>query len=217
MVATSSVKIIVADDHPVVREGLRFFLNEKQGFQVVAEAGDNAEVVKTVSLYRPNVLILGLLMREGYSFEVIKELKKQYPEMFIIVYSVFAEESFVYRALQAGASGYIDKCIHPRRVIEAIQAVIRGEIWLDVQCAVNDLQESKRYISMAEMNCPLTKREICVIALVAEGLSNKQIGMSLGIKERTVKQHLYNAIIKLQAHNRVHAVMIANRLGILKI
>ena len=215
MEGISSVKIIVADDHPVVREGLRFFLNNKPGFQVIAEAGDNAEVVKTVSLYRPDVLILGLLMCGCYSFDLINKLKKQYPKMFVIVYSVFAEECFVYRALQAGASGYIDKCIHPRRVIEAIQAVIGGEIWLDMHSAVNDLQELKKY--MAEMSGPLTKREIDVIKLVAEGLSNKQIGMSLGIKERTVKQHLYNLIIKLQAQNRVHAVMLANRLGILKI
>ena len=230
------MKIIIANDHPLVREGLRYHFNKIQGWQVVAEAENILEALQIVSLHLPDVLIIDVFMPGGYGIEIISNMKNKYPKMSIVIYTTISSEDLIYSALRAGASAYIDKSTRPIHIIEIIQSISKGERveskiiseifqkqgkhtpllkehhLLTNRCKCKNA--GSRSDQLEEHNL-LTSREKGVIKLVAEGLTNKQIGSSLGITERTVKQHIYHIVTKLQAQNRVHAVMIANRIGLL--
>ncbi|MBT3187999.1 MAG: response regulator transcription factor [Anaerolineae bacterium] len=209
---TSSIRVLLADDHAVVRAGIRQFLEQAENIQVIAEA-DDGEMAKTlIAEHQPDVAILDIQMPKATGIEVTRWVRANQREVGVLVLTAYDDAPYVTAVLQAGANGYVLKTAAPREIIRAVRDVHTGNSALDA----NLLAKMMTQIAQDKETLPaekLTKREMEVLTLVGKGFTNKAIGVQLGISDRTVQGHLAHIFNKLQAASRTEAVMHAISLG----
>lgn len=211
---TSPIRILIVDDHAIVREGLRAMLEAKLGFEVVGEAAAGEEAVELNKTLSPDVILMDLVMPGMGGIAAIREIKRQTPAARILVLSSFSDDMQIVESLRAGAQGYMLKASMPADLIDAIRAVYTG------QAAINPSVASKLIRSLSQVNAEpepqdlLTEREIEILKLVAEGLSNQDIGERGQISERTVGTHISNMLTKLNLENRTQLALFALRHGL---
>lgn len=211
---TETIRILIADDHPIVREGLRSLIAIQPDMQMVGEAVDGVEAVLKTRSLRPDVVLIDLVMPRKSGIDAIKEIKAEYPDIPILVLTSFAEDEQVFPAIEAGALGYILKDTAPQKVLEAIRDVYQGESFLNSTVALKLMHQFRRPSEQTAIEELLTDREIEVLKLVSRGLSNQVIGDKLSINERTVGSHVSNILQKLQLENRTQAALYALRIGL---
>ena len=211
---TEMLRILVVDDHAVVREGLRALITSEPGMMVVGEAGDGVEAVLKARSLTPDVVLLDLLMPRKSGIEAIAEIKADNPEARILVLTSYADDDKVFPAIKAGALGYLLKDSSPQELLEAIRDTYQGESSLHPTIARKLILELNRPTDLPPTDEPLTEREVEVLKLVAQGLANNEIAAELAISERTVRTHVSNILSKLHLANRTQAALYAIREGL---
>ena len=208
-----AITILVVDDHAVVREGLRAFLALQDGFEIVGEAADGDEALAQAEQLDPDVILMDLVMPRHDGVSAMQELKDRAPRSRVIVLTSFLEDDRLLPALEAGAAGYLLKNSQPAELARAVRAAHAGEAIIDPTVAarlVHALADRPRAGALDD----LTKRERDVLALIAQGCSNKRIALELGISEKTVKTHVGHVLAKLDVTDRTQAAVLAVRHGL---
>ncbi len=212
----SSIRIMIADDHPVVRDGLVAVLGTQPDFEIVSLAATGEEVLRIVEIQRPDIVLLDLEMPEMDGIEVLQNLKSDYPQIKTIVFTAFDTDERIVGALRAGAKGYLLKGAPSQELFEAVRTVSAGGSLLQPVIASKLIEHvSGENNDLNEINIPLTMREKDVLDQLALGKTNKEIALELVISERTVKFHVSSILSKLGAGNRTEAVTIAARQGLI--
>jgi NarL family two-component system response regulator LiaR len=212
--STDTIRVLIADDHAVVRTGLRTLIGFQADMEVVGEAADGLEAVALARSLQPDVILLDLVMPRMGGLEAIAEIKRENPEARILVITSFAEDEQVFPAIKAGALGYLLKDSSPRELLRAVRDVHRGESSLHPTVARKLVQEISRSTDLPPTEDPLTEREMEVLRLVAQGLTNQEIADQLFLSERTVRNYVSNILGKLHLANRVQAALYAVREGL---
>ena len=207
------IRVLLVDDHAVVREGLRAFLELQEGIEVAGEAGDGQEGVAAAERLRPDVVLMDLVMPRLDGVGAMRELRRRLPGVRVIVLTSFADDEQLLPAVQAGAAGYLLKNAQPQELARAVRAAHAGEALLDPQIAARLLESIARPAGEAPADA-LTRREGEVLELIARGLSNKRIARELGIAEKTVKTHVGHVLAKLGVTDRTQAALHAVRAGL---
>jgi len=211
--AQAPIRIVIADDHPLVRDGLRTLLESQPGFTVVGEAGDGLEAVRLTKDLRPDVLLLDLAMPRMNGLDVLKTLADTAPEVKTVLLTAAIEREETVQALRLGARGVVLKESATQMLYKCIRAIMAGEFWVGHE-RILDLMQTLRQIERAPVQEPspaarLTRRELQVISAVVEGGSNKDIAQGFGLSEQTVKNHLSNIFDKLGVSNRLELALYA--------
>ncbi len=213
------IKILIADDQSLFREGLRTLLTVQPEFEVVGEANNGEEVLRSVAELSPDVVLMDLRMPGMDGVSATRSLHQNYPEIKVIVLTTFDDDEDVFEGLRAGAVGYLLKDVSSSKLFEAIRAAAKGEYFLLPSITAKIVSELKRVSLPAagrvELVEPLSSREMEILRLVSQSMSNKQIANTLVITEGTVKNHLSSILAKLSAKDRMQAVTIARRYGLL--
>jgi NarL family two-component system response regulator LiaR len=217
MTHPESIQILIADDHPVVRRGLRTLITSEPGMTLVDEEEDGLEAVSKVRVHHPDVILLDLMMPRMGGLEAIGEIKKEVPDSRILILTSFAEDDKVFPAIKAGALGYLLKDSSPDELLEAIRDVYRGESSLHPAIARKLINELNQPPDLPPTSAPLTEREVDILKLVAQGLSNQEIAKKLVLSEWTVRTHVRNILDKLHLANRTQAALYALREGLAKL
>lgn len=210
----TSIKILIADDHAVVREGLRSYIQIQPDMDVVGEAINGIEVVKKARSMKPDIILIDIVMPQQNGIEAIKQLKQEEIPSRIIVITSFAEEDKIFPAIKAGALGYLLKDSSPEELVQAIRDVHRGESYLHPTIARKVIDDLSRDDALPLTDEPLTSREVDVLKLIAQGYSNRKIGERLHLSDRTVGKYTSNILDKLHLANRTQAALYALREGI---
>ena len=215
MTDIQSIRVILADDHAVVRKGIREFLDAEKDIEVVAEAADGAQAVALVAEHQPDVAVLDIQMPELTGIEATRRIKAEHPDVRVLVLTAYDDDPYIFALLQAGASGYVLKTAGSTELVHSVRAVYRGESALDPAVAQKVIQQltSGRPLGAQSTVEALTEREVEVLRLAARGLTNKAIGQELGISDRTVQGHLANIYGKLHVGSRTEAVTEALKQG----
>jgi len=214
---TKPIRILIADDHAIVRKGLRALMETRDDIDVVGEAADGEEAIAQAKTLVPDVVLLDLIMPRKDGIETIRQIKQEQPDARILVLTSFAEDDKVLAAIKAGALGYLLKDSMPQDLVKAIHAVHRGEPSLDPAIALQVIREMNQPTDLPPAAEPLTERELEVLKLVAQGFSNQDIARQLSINERTVGTHVSNILSKLHLANRTQAALYALREGLTKL
>jgi DNA-binding NarL/FixJ family response regulator len=205
-----TIKVLVVDDHHVVRRGLVFFLKTQKEIEIVGEAANGEEALTLVGKLHPDVVLMDLVMPMMDGIEATKKIKELFPHTKILILTSFSDQDHVIPAIRAGASGYQLKDMEPDQLVEAIKSVYRGESQLHPKVTSHVMahlsQGEKKEENLLE---ELTKREKEVLAEIAKGKSNKEIAASLMITEKTVKTHVSNILAKLNLADRTQAALYA--------
>ncbi len=208
------IRILIADDHAVVRHGLRALITTEPDMELVGEATDGVEAVDLALKLKPDVILMDMAMPRKTGLEAILDIMRTDPQARILVLTSFAEDEQVFPAIKAGAAGYLLKDTAPRELLQAIRDVQNGLVSLHPTIARKLVGELKRPADLPPAADPLTEREVQVLALVARGLSNQEIADQLFIGERTVRTHISNILGKLHLANRTQAALYAQREGL---
>ncbi|MCC9074709.1 response regulator transcription factor [Litorilinea aerophila] len=211
---TETIRVLIADDHTVVRGGLCALLEDVPDIEVVAEAADGVEAVLKVRAMKPDVILMDLMMPRKTGIEAIEEIKRENPQARILVLTSFSDDDKVFSAIKAGALGYLLKETSPDDLVHAIRDVYHGESSLHPAIARKLIRELNRPTTLPPSDEPLTEREAEVLVLVARGLSNQDIADRLVISERTVRTHVSNILSKLHLANRTQAALYALKEGL---
>jgi len=211
---TEKIRLLIADDHTLVRAGLCALISTEPGMEVVGEAADGVEAVLKARSLRPDIILLDLVMPRQGGIEAIAEIKAEDPEARILVLTSFADDDKVFPAIKVGALGYLLKDSSPQQLLQAIRDVHRGESALDPAIARKLIRELNQPPDLPRTEDPLTAREAEVLRLVAQGLSNQEIADRMVISERTVRTHVSNILDKLHLANRTQAALYAVREGL---
>jgi DNA-binding NarL/FixJ family response regulator len=211
-------RILLADDHALVRRGLRLVLDAEPDLEVVAEAGDGAEAVQLGLEPEVDLAIVDISMPRMTGLQAVAELHQRRPQLRTLILSMHENERYLYEALKAGASGYVLKTVADRDLVEACRAAMRGEAFLYPGAMTSLIRD---YLSQARdheriREDPLTPREREVVKLIAESYSTKQIADTLVISEKTVERHRANVLEKLGMHDRVELTRYAIRRGLVE-
>ncbi len=211
---SETIRILIADDHAVVREGLRGLIASEPGMTVVGEAADGREAVALNHDLSPDVVLLDLVMPHKGGLEAIAEIKEENPNARILVLTSFADDDKVFPAIKSGALGYLLKDSSPQELLSAVRQVYRGESSLHPSIARKLIHEINQPSDLPAAAEPLTTREVEILRLVAQGISNQEISDTLFISERTVRTHVSNILDKLHLANRTQAALYALREGL---
>jgi len=209
-----TIHILVVDDQGIVRKGVRALLAEVEGMEVVGEASNGIEAVERAEAIRPDVILMDLVMPEMDGIEAIRRIVVRLPQTRILALTSFTADDKVFPAINAGALGYLLKDSEPDDLITAIRQVYRGEPYLHPSIARKVMEELNHPVKHPATPDPLTQRELEVLHLVAQGLSNQEIAERLVIGEATVRTHIGNILSKLHLVNRVQATLYALREGL---
>lgn len=210
------IKVIIADDHHLVRDGLTSLLNEEPDISVIAEASTGAGALDMVRRYQPDIAILDITMPDMTGLEATRKITDEFPQMIIIILTMHEEEAFFFEALRAGAAGYILKGARSEEFLNAIRLAYEGGIYLQSSLArflVEDFLENQPEVLPDN---PLTPREIEVLELIAQGLTNPMIAAELSISVHTVKSHRAHLYEKLNVGDRAKLIAYAQRHGLLR-
>lgn len=208
------IRVLIADDHHVVRRGLLVFLKTQKDIEVVGEAKNGLEAIELVKEAKPDVVLMDLVMPEMDGIQATKRIKSLYPSIKILMLTSFADKDHVLPAIDAGASGYQLKDIEPDDLVHTIRQVMRGENILHPEVTTQleeGLREEEQKLHMIN---PLTPREQDVLAELTKGKSNREIASSLFVTEKTVKTHISNIFAKLQVQDRTQAALYAVKHGL---
>ncbi len=211
--------VLLADDHALVRRGLRLVLDAQPDLAVVAEVGDGAEAIERGLAPEVDLAVLDITMPRMTGLQAARELHRRRPELRILMLSMHQNERYLYESLKAGASGYVLKSVVDRDLVEACRAAMRGEKYLypgAMSPLIRDLLEGARDDLPSLREDPLTPRETEIVKLIAESQSTKQIAQALVISEKTVDRHRTNILEKLGMHDRVELVRYAIRRGLVE-
>jgi len=203
-------RIMLADDHPLLRQALRNVLEKQNDCEVIAEAGDGEEAVKLAIELTPDIVIMDISMPNLNGLEATRQIKASCPTIGILVLTVHSDSEYVLSILRAGASGYLTKSVYGDEVITAVRALVCGETILSPSVS----QQILKPLSL-DVGDKLTARELEVLRLMAKGISNKDIALRLGLSLRTVKGYLTALFLKLQVASRTEAAIVSLRKGIL--
>jgi NarL family two-component system response regulator LiaR len=210
--SSKPIRVLIVDDHAVVREGLRTFLDLQDGIEVVGEAGDGEEAVGEAERLRPDVVLIDLVMPKVDGVQAMRRLRERVPAARAIVLTSYLEDERLLPAIRAGAAGYLLKNVQPQELARAVRTAAAGEALIDPAVAarlVEALGDGRD-----ERAGQLTPREREVLALIGRGFTNKRIARELGIAEKTVKTHVSNVLAKLGVPDRTQAALYAARLGL---
>ena len=208
----TKIRVLLADDHNIVRTGIRQLLESARDLQVIAEAGDGEEAQSLIEQHKPDVAVLDIQMPKASGIEVTRWVRAHFPEVGVLILTAYNDDPYVMAVLQAGANGYVLKTANADELIQAVRDVYEGKSALDpavTRKLMNSLFKKPEQVPGE----PLTDRELDVLRLAAKGFTNKAIGMQLGISDRTVQGHLAHIFDKMQATSRTEAVMRAVSLG----
>lgn len=215
MTAAKKIKVLIVDDHQVVRQGLRTFLELQEDIDLVGDTGDGISAVQLAKELDPDIILMDLVMPRLDGIEATRQIKSLGTQAKVIALTSFTEDDKVFPAIQAGASSYLLKDVSPDELIEAIRAVFRGEARLHPDIARKLMEQVAQHSIRQEVSREdLTDREIEVIQLVAQGCSNQGIARKLVISEKTVKTHVSNILSKLNLEDRTQLAIYAIRNGL---
>jgi DNA-binding NarL/FixJ family response regulator len=210
--AKEKIRVVLADDHHMVRAGIRELLEGAGDVKVVAEAGDGEEAQSLIQKNKPDVAVLDIQMPKASGIEVTRWVRTHLPEVGVLILTAYDDDPYVMAVLQAGANGYVLKTARPEELIQAVRDVNEGKSALDPSITRKLMQNLFKRPQDTAVE-PLTEREHDVLRLAAKGFTNKAIGVQLTISDRTVQGHLAHIFAKLQATSRTEAVMRAVALG----
>ncbi|MBN1874901.1 MAG: response regulator transcription factor [Anaerolineae bacterium] len=208
------IRILIADDHAIVREGLRWLISTEPEMELVGEAADGIDAVYKARTLHPDVILMDLVMPRMGGIEAISEIKRENPAIPILVLTSFTDDEKVFPAIKAGAMGYLLKDTAPQELLRAIRDIAQGTPTMHPVIARKVMLELQRPSSLPPTVEPLTERELDVLRLVAQGLSNEEIAQRLFISERTARTHVSNILSKLHLANRTQAALYALREGL---
>lgn len=208
-----TIRILIADDHSVVRQGLRMFLSLDPELEVIGEAADGAEALQQAHALHPDVVLMDLLMPVMDGITAITAIRRELPDIEIVAMTSVLEDAAVIGAVRAGAIGYLLKDTQADDLCRAIKAAAAGQVQLAPQAAARLMRE----VRAPESPESLTERETEVLRLLAQGQSNKEIARSLGIGEKTVKTHVSSILAKLDVPSRTQAALYAVRIGLVSL
>ncbi len=211
---SKKIRILIADDHAIVRKGIRALLTTEPDIEVIGEAGNGAEAVALALKTSPDVILMDLVMPKVDGIEATRQISEQQPGARILVLTSFAADDKVFPAIKAGALGYLLKDSGPEALVQAIHQVYRGEPSLEPSIARKVLTELSAPPKKPLTADPLTERELDILRLVAQGRSNKEIAEQLVIAEMTVRTHVSNVLGKLHLASRTQAALYALREGL---
>ncbi|GJM41808.1 MAG: DNA-binding response regulator [Ardenticatenaceae bacterium] len=208
------IRVLLADDHAVVRAGIRQFLEQASDLIVVAEADDGEMACELIAQFKPDVAVLDIQMPKATGIEVTRWIRANHREVGVLVLTAYDDDPYVMAVLQAGANGYVLKTASPTSILQAVRDVHEGKSALDPAVTIRLMNQIAGRTSTDTMPFEkLTERELEVLTLAGKGYTNKAIGMQLGISDRTVQGHLAKTYHKLDANSRTEAVMKAVSLG----
>ena len=210
MTVTTRIRVLVADDHAVVRQGLRTFLELQDDIEVVADVADGRQALAAVDEHDPDVVLMDLVLPEVDGVEAIRRIVADKPRVRVIALTSFLDDDKLFPAVRAGAAGYLLKDVEPTKLVKAIRTVHAGEGLLHPAVAAR-LMEEVAAAPGREAPGNLTPREREVVSLIARGLSNKRIALELGISEKTVKTHVSSILGKLGLTDRTQVALLAVR------
>ena len=210
-----AIRVLIADDHAVVRQGLRTFLELQDDIEVVADVADGEAALQAAEEHEPDVVLMDLVMPGGGGVEAIRALREARPEARVLVLTSFLDDDKVFPAVRAGAAGYLLKDVEPAELVRAIRTVDDGEALLHPAVAARLMEEISETERPAAEEA-LTAREREVLALIARGLPNKLIARDLEIAEKTVKTHVSSILSKLGLTDRTQAALYAVRSGLIE-
>ena len=211
------IRILIADDHRIVRQGLRLILETEPDFEVAGEASDGAQAVKLCQELKPDVVLMDLRMPNMDGLTAIERLRRDQPEIAVVILTTFNEDELMFRGLQAGARGYLLKDTERSTLFETLRAAARGETLLKPEIMARVLSRVAVPASPRSSDSTgLTDRELEVLRSVARGERSKEIALQLGISERTVKAHLASIYGKLGVDSRAAAIAVAAQRGLLE-
>ena len=211
---TAPIRVLLCDDHAIVRKGIAALLATQTDIKVVGEAGDGKEAVAQVDKLHPDVILMDLMMPQLDGIGATEQITTKQPNAHILVLTSFAADDKVFPAIKAGALGYLLKDSGPTELLQAIHQVARGEPSLEPEIARKVLFELHHPPKAAPTTDPLTEREMGVLKLVAQGMSNREIADKLVITERTVCTHVSNVLAKLHLASRTQAALYALKEGL---
>ncbi len=205
-----SVRIMIVDDHEVVRLGLNNLLSRQPGWEVVAEAGMVSEAIRLADEYRPDVIVMDIRLSDGSGIDACRDIVKANPHIKVIMLTSFAEDDLLFNAISAGAVGYVLKQVGNDDLLRAIETVARGDALLDPS-VTGQVLAKLRDSTRSEAFENLTDQELRVLALITQGKTNKEIAASLYLGEGTVRNYVSNILDKLELSNRAEATAYAMR------
>ncbi|CAG9621769.1 Transcriptional regulatory protein LiaR [Sutcliffiella rhizosphaerae] len=208
------IKVVIADDHHVVRRGLLFFLQTQKDIEIVGEAKNGKEAVELAAKLKPDVILMDLVMPELNGIEATKQIMEIGASSKVLILTSFSDQDHVIPAIRAGASGYQLKDVEPDQLAESIRAVYKGESQLHPKVTSHVMSHFTKDTSKNRLHEELTPRELDVLAEIAKGKSNKEIAAALFITEKTVKTHVSNILAKLELADRTQAALYAVKNGI---
>jgi two-component system, NarL family, response regulator DevR len=208
-----SVRVFLLDDHEIVRRGVRELLEVEEDFEVVGEAGTAEDALVRIPGCKPNVAVIDMRLPEGNGVEVCREVRSRHPEVQCVVLTSFADDEALFDSIMAGAAGYLLKQIKGNDLVDAIRRVAAGQSLLDPNVTARVLDRLRNGPAQDERLARLTDQERKILDLIAEGLTNRQIGERMFLAEKTVKNYVSNLLGKLGMERRTEAAVFATRLA----
>lgn len=214
-----TTRILLVDDHAVVRSGLRMLLENEKDIEIIGEASSAKEAIEAATILKPNVILMDIGLPDLSGIDATREIKKRAPEASIVALTIHEDEEYFFKMLEAGATGYVPKRAAPDELLTAIRAAATGQVYLYPSLAkllVRDFLSGGRPSSDAQPDSDITDREQEVLTYLAEGANNEEIATALVISPKTVARHRENIMRKLNLHSRSELVRYAIRKGIIK-